>query len=91
MVEPMESRMCGIMGEQGAESLHASFNNMELAYNNMRDRVERIKVILQNHLLQIQPNVSSLETPPKKKRSKKKLEATNDIEQEPIDHDSSDS
>ena len=64
---------CGIIGEQGAESLHASFNNTERAYNNiLRDRVEQIKVLLQNHLLQIQPNVSSLEPPPLKKRRSKK-------------------
>ena len=61
---------CGIMGEQGAESLCASFNNTERAYNNMRDRVDRIKVLLQNHL-QIQPNISSLEPPPLKKEVRK--------------------
>ena len=42
---------CGIMGEQGAESLHASFNNTERAYNNMRDRVQRLNVLLKNHLV----------------------------------------
>ena len=77
------------MGEQGAESLHASFNNTERAYNNMRDRVDRIKVLLQNHLLQIQPNISSLEPPPLK-RSKKELEAVSTDSEEPVEHCSDD-
>uniref|UniRef100_A0A1X7VXA2 Uncharacterized protein n=1 Tax=Amphimedon queenslandica TaxID=400682 RepID=A0A1X7VXA2_AMPQE len=39
---------CALMGEQGAESLHAKFNSTKRAYNNMRHRVEGMKV-LQNH------------------------------------------
>jgi hypothetical protein len=37
---------CGLMGEQEAKSLHASFNNTERAYNNMRNMVERLGVVL---------------------------------------------
>ena len=62
---------CGIMGEQGAESLHASFNCTERAFNSMKDRVERLKVLLQNHQLQIQPTNTSLEPPLLKKRKTK--------------------
>jgi hypothetical protein len=61
---------CGIMVEQGAESLHAAFNTSERAYNNMTDRVERMKVLLKNHLLQIQPANTSLEPPLLKKRKR---------------------
>ena len=52
---------CGIMGEQGGESLHASFNYTEHAYNNMRDRVERLRVLLRNHLLKVLPTNTSLD------------------------------
>ena len=61
---------CGLMGEQGAESLHASFNYTEKAYNNMRDRVERLRVVLQNHHLRILPTNESLQPPPMKIKKK---------------------
>lgn len=54
---------CGIMGEKGGESLYASFNYTEHAYNNMRDRVDTLGVLLQNHLLQVLPVTTSLEPP----------------------------
>ncbi len=52
---------CGLMGEQGAESLHAQFNTTEKAYSNMKDRLERLKVVLQVHHLQILPANVALE------------------------------
>ena len=60
----------GCMGEQGAESLHASFNNAERAYNNMVHRVERLRVVLQNHHLKLLLSITSLEPPPLKKKKK---------------------
>ena len=62
---------CGLMGEQGGESLHASFNSTERAYSNMKDRTECLKVLLQNHHMQILPCNTSLEPPHIKKRRKK--------------------
>ncbi len=62
---------CGCMGEQGAESLHAIFNSTERSYNNMKDRVERLKVVLKNHHMQIMPQNISLEPPLLKIRKKK--------------------
>lgn len=61
----------GYMGEQGAEALHANFNTCERAYNNMRDHVERLKVVLQNHHMQIMPCNAVLEHPALKKRKEK--------------------
>lgn len=58
---------CGMMGEQGAESLHAQFNTTERAYNNMRDRVQRLKVVLEAHHLSLLPTNLALEPPPLKK------------------------
>jgi len=60
-----------MMGEQGAESLHADFNYTEGAYKNMTDRAERLKVVLQNHHLRILPTNESLQPPPLKQRKKK--------------------
>uniref|UniRef100_A0A1X7UE06 Uncharacterized protein n=1 Tax=Amphimedon queenslandica TaxID=400682 RepID=A0A1X7UE06_AMPQE len=65
---------CGYMGEQGAEALHANFNTCARAYNNMRDRVERLKVVLHNHHMQVLPSTASFEPPPIKKRKKKALD-----------------
>ena len=62
---------CGFMGEQGAESLHARLNYTDNAYNNMRDRVERLRVVLQNHHLQILPEKESLRPPPLKVKKRK--------------------
>ena len=65
--------------EQGAESLHATFNNAERAFNNMRDRVERMRVLLKNHLLQILPTNKALEPHylKKEKRSLMKIPLSN--------------
>ena len=41
----------GLMGEQGAESLHTDFNHTERAYNNM----ERLRVVLQSLHLKTLP------------------------------------
>lgn len=62
------------MGEQGAESLHANFNYNERAYNNMRDRVDRMKVLLKNHIIQVQPTNTALEPPLLKNRAKKQVD-----------------
>lgn len=63
----------GFMGEQEAESLHAEYSYTEKAYNNMRDRVERLRVVLQNHHLRILPVNEALQ-PPKMKIHKKTTE-----------------
>lgn len=65
---------CGIMGEQEAESLHASFNYIERAYSNMRDRVQQIRVLFKHHLLQILPTNRALEPPLLKKRKRNRAD-----------------
>ena len=62
------------MGEQGAESLHAAFNNTERAYKNMKDNVDRLCVVLENHHFRILPSNESLQPPLLKKRKKKEME-----------------
>ena len=60
----------GLMGEQGAESIHAAFNYDERIYANLANRVERLKSVLQNHYLKITPSNVVLQ-PPSKKYTKK--------------------
>ncbi len=46
----------GMMGEQGAESVHAQFNRIELSYRIMiHNRVDRLKSVVKQHHLQISP------------------------------------
>ena len=58
----------GCMGEQGAESLHANFNTTERAYSNMKHKVDRLSMVLQNHHQQVLPINTSLQPPLLKKR-----------------------
>lgn len=61
----------GIMGEQGAESIHASFNSIERSFASMiHNRVERLRSVVKEHHLRVSPaNLSLL--PPIKRRKKK--------------------
>eukprot|EP00731_Ephydatia_muelleri_P014833 Em0008g553a len=40
----------GLLGEQGAESIHAKFNSLGRAYTAIPDRVEWLKCIMKEHL-----------------------------------------
>ena len=50
----------GFMGEQGAESIHASFNNIESSYVNMPNKVDRLFRIVQDDHLRTNPDLQSL-------------------------------
>ena len=60
----------GTMGEQGAESIHASFNSIERSFACMiHNRVERLMAVVREHHLRVSPtNVAML--PAVKKRKK---------------------
>ena len=59
----------GCMGEQGAESIHSSFNTVERAYASTANRVERLQGVLRHHHLQVNPdNVALKPTPAKRKK-----------------------
>ena len=45
----------GLMGEQGAESIHARFNSLKRTYQTMPDGVQRLQQIMQMHFLEISP------------------------------------
>ena len=66
----------GLMGEQGAESIHAHFQNLERTYAGIPNAVKRMECIMKEHYIETAPSTASL-CPPQVKRRK-------------IDHDSTD-
>ena len=42
---------CGLMGEQGAESIHAKFYMLKRTYSGVRNPIAQLKSILQEHYL----------------------------------------
>eukprot|EP00731_Ephydatia_muelleri_P021065 Em0013g792a len=56
----------GLLGEQGAESIHAKFNTLLSQYNAMHDKVKKLLCIVKQHFLTLStaPHI----TPPKKRK-----------------------
>ena len=54
----------GLLGEQGAESIHAKFNRLGLVFAPIRDRVENLLCIVKEHLLSIEPQLVAAIPPP---------------------------
>ena len=61
----------GLMGEQGAESIHATVNTIKKAYANITDRVSRLKYILEEHHRQVCPTLVQQKPPVKKRKLSK--------------------
>ena len=62
----------GLMGEQGAESIHTYFNSLGRTYQSIPDPVKRLEHTMQEHLLHIVPaNVDARPAIKKRKLSKK--------------------
>ena len=58
----------GLMGEQGAESIHTRFNQLERTYSNMRNEVDRLKAIMEEHYRQVCPENIVKQPVPKRRR-----------------------
>ena len=58
----------GIMGEQGAESIHKYFNSLERTSHSIPDRVDRMHNIMKEHLRHTAPSMVALQPAPKKLR-----------------------
>ena len=66
----------GLMGEQGAESIHRHINEMKPMFSHMKDPVKRLKCLLNGHLLKTSPiNIAQR---PEIKRRKKTSDNTTD-------------
>ena len=59
----------GMMGEQGLESIHAYFNSLSRTYQNIPNKVERLKAMMREHLLHSEPGLVEAQ-PPTKRRKK---------------------
>lgn len=46
---------CGMLGEQGIESVHARFNSLQQTYSRIPQRVKRLKCIVKDYLISIAP------------------------------------
>ena len=57
----------GIMGEQGAESVHAHLMKLERIYQGIANDVERLKYIFKEHQLESAPSLVALRPPPQKR------------------------
>ncbi len=58
----------GIMGEQGAESIHAHMMRLERTYQGVINDVDRLKYIVKEHMLEAAPSLTSLRPPIKKRK-----------------------
>ncbi len=60
----------GLMGEQGAESIHSFFNELRTKYNSILDRVKRLKCMMSTHghLLHIAPQNTTARPPIKRRK-----------------------
>ncbi|KAL5496861.1 hypothetical protein EMCRGX_G013231 [Ephydatia muelleri] len=58
----------GLLGEQGAESIHAKFTRLGLAYTAVTDKVKHLMCIVKEHLLSIAPQVAASIPPPQKRK-----------------------
>lgn len=63
----------GLMGEQGAESIHAHLNRLETTYGSVRNKLERLKHIFEMYTIETTPALQSL-TPTIKRRKRKRME-----------------
>ena len=59
----------GLLGEQGAESIHASFNSLQRTYSGIPDGLQRLRQIMVEHHLRVAPD-NTAARPPVKKRAR---------------------
>ena len=55
---------CGLMGEQGAESIHAKFNSLARTYSGIKDPKLKLKSMMKEHYLNVSPHISTAVPPP---------------------------
>ena len=60
----------GLMGEQGAESMHAHIMKLEKQYEGVHNELQHFKYISKEHQLESAPSLMSLRPPPAKRRKK---------------------
>ena len=58
----------GLLGEQGAESIHSRFNYLGRNFAPLAKGVERLRSIMKEHFLHINPQNVAARPPPAKRR-----------------------
>ena len=58
----------GLMGQQGAESIHAHMMRLERIHQGIPDNVDRLKYIFKEHMLESDPSLTSLRPSPKRRK-----------------------
>ena len=58
----------GLLGEQGAESIHERFNSLKRTYASVPSGVERLRNIMKEHLISICPQNVAARPPPAKRK-----------------------
>ncbi len=61
----------GLMGEQGAESIHAYFNNIKASFRNIPNGVDRLRCMMRQHFVHVAPSTIACRRPPQKRRKTK--------------------
>ena len=62
----------GLMGEQGGESTHKTFNELKRRYRGMPDPVKRLSSMMKAHLTATHPQVSQHIINPKRRKLSQK-------------------
>ena len=57
----------GLLGKQGAESIHARFNTLQRTYQCIHNKVDRLLSIVKEHSLSISPRIVESIPPPNKR------------------------
>ena len=58
----------GFYGEQGGESIHHQFKDMKIRYSNIKNPVDRLKYMVNQHLLTTHPKAQDLQPSVKKRK-----------------------
>ena len=61
----------GLMGEQGAESIHATMKTLDKTYHGIRNDVDKLTYMMTERSLGTAPSLLSLRPPVKKRKTKK--------------------
>ena len=67
----------GLLGEQGAESIHASFNALKRTHSGIPDSLRRLKQMMVEHHLRVAPD-NTTARPPVQKRPRRALAEAED-------------
>ena len=64
----------GLMGEQGAESIHAHLNRLETQYQGIANPLEKLKYIVMEHNVETTPGINCLRPAPRKYKNRPREE-----------------